>query len=268
MSVQAITWVLEDAPDLPAHLVGTLLALANHADRDGRGAYPAQSVVAWYTRKAERNARKDVDTLVKLGLIREGDQRLAAHIRGDRRPVVYDLAMERRREPLRPDGGMHTSPRKGSAGGSQHPPVDAARGDAHVRPDAGVPSQNGHGGTPTSPREMDIAGTGGCLHPPNLKKKKKTSSSSPSPVTQIAAALSLDEEEARGIYNRIASDPNVKAPSRYIDALIASGDIAKFRTSTKPAARAAATHPYQDTGRGYCAKCHMPETHARHGGKP
>lgn len=246
MSVQAISWVLEEAPDLPAHLVSTLLALANRAGPDGRGAFPGQAEIAWYTRKEKRNARKDIDALEKLGLIRPGDQRLAAYIRSDRRPMVWDLAMERKRPSRTFDEGTQTSPRK------------AERGDAHV------PSQNGrigHGG-------MQASSTGGRVHPPNRPlNQEASSSSSPNPIARIAAALGLEEEEAQIIYNRVLTERSPGAPSRYIDALIASGDIAQFRTSIKPAAPAAATHPYQDSGRGYCAKCHMPEKHARHGGR-
>lgn len=112
MSVQAITWVLEDAPGLPPHLVGVMIGLANHADRDGRGAYPSQALLSKYARKSERSVRRDLTELEEVvKLIWRGDQRLVQHLRADERPVVWDLAM-----PLRTDesGGTHTSPRGGT----------------------------------------------------------------------------------------------------------------------------------------------------------
>jgi hypothetical protein len=95
MSVQAINWVLNDAPDLPSNLVATLVALANHADATGRGAAPSQNRLARYTRKKPRTIRDDLAALESRGLIRRGDQRHVASLPADRRPVVYDLAMER-----------------------------------------------------------------------------------------------------------------------------------------------------------------------------
>jgi hypothetical protein len=102
MSVQAIAWVLEDAPDLPPHLVSTLLGLANHAGADGCGAYPSQSLLAHYARKNDRQVRKDLDALEELGLIRRGNQKMVLHLAPDKRPVVWDLAMHLHRPP-RPD---------------------------------------------------------------------------------------------------------------------------------------------------------------------
>lgn len=113
MSVQAITWVLEDAPGLPAHLVGVMIGLANHADRSGRGSYPSQALLAQYARKTERSVRRDLTELEELKLIFRGDQRLVQHLRGDERPVVWDLAM-----PLKEDdhGGTSTSGRTYTTG--------------------------------------------------------------------------------------------------------------------------------------------------------
>lgn len=97
MSIQAMTWALEEAPDVPAQLVSTLIALANHAGRDGSACYPSQETIAKYTRKTVRQVRRDLDKLVELQLIRPGDQRHVAHFRPDHRPLVWDLAMDRKR---------------------------------------------------------------------------------------------------------------------------------------------------------------------------
>lgn len=128
MSVQAITWVLEEAPDVKPHLVSTLIGLANHADRNGRGAYPLQATLAAYTRKSDRQIRKDLGEMLTAGLIREGDQRVVAHIAADRRPMVYDLAIERKQSEAADDrnhsssrGRNHSSTRKTPTAGTTVP---------------------------------------------------------------------------------------------------------------------------------------------------
>lgn len=94
MSNEAMTWALRDAPDVPSHAVAVLIGLANHANELGQGAFPSQKLLGKYARKLERQVRKDLSALEEMGLIRRGDQRLVAHIPADRRPIVWDLAME------------------------------------------------------------------------------------------------------------------------------------------------------------------------------
>lgn len=118
MSVEAISWVLNEAPGVPPSLVSTLIGIANHAAPDGRHSYPSQPTLSRYTRKSERQVRRDLAELVRLKLIRKGDQRIVEHLPPDRRPVVYDLAMDL-------DGRTSTSPRSSTSARS---PV-SERGD-------------------------------------------------------------------------------------------------------------------------------------------
>jgi hypothetical protein len=97
LSIQALAWVLDETPDLPPNLFGVLCGLANHADADGRGAYPSVDRLAFYSRKSRRQVQTDLAKLRELRLITEGDQRLVAHIDPRYRPIVYDLALDRRR---------------------------------------------------------------------------------------------------------------------------------------------------------------------------
>lgn len=98
MSVQAIVWALENAPiTKPSHL-GTLVALANQADSDGEGAYPSHATIAWETRKSPQAVRKDLKEMESDGIIKRGNQAMVAHLAADRRPVVWNLAMERTRD--------------------------------------------------------------------------------------------------------------------------------------------------------------------------
>ena len=95
LSKAAVLWVLYEAPGVPAHLLSTLIAVAAHTDQDGKGAYISAATAAEITRKTERNAKKDLAELTRLGLLLPGNQRIVAHIRADRRPNVYDLPMPR-----------------------------------------------------------------------------------------------------------------------------------------------------------------------------
>ncbi len=71
----------------------TLYALANYAGPDGRHTYPSVETLAHDAECSEATVRRDLKALIKDGWIRRGDQAHVAHIRGDRRPVVYDIAM-------------------------------------------------------------------------------------------------------------------------------------------------------------------------------
>jgi hypothetical protein len=100
MSVEAISWALNRAP-IPreqrnaSSLAIVLIGLANHADPDGRNAFPSVATLARYTRLSERSVQYALRELAALGLIRRSDQAIvAAHIkRADRRPRGWDLVI-------------------------------------------------------------------------------------------------------------------------------------------------------------------------------
>jgi len=109
MSTEAVSWALRDAPDVPAQCVAVLVGLAEHADKHGRGAYPSAGTLAGYARKSKRQVHYDMEALAEAKLIRFGDQSLAATYPVNRRPVVYDLAVERvqpRMQPASPQDGL------------------------------------------------------------------------------------------------------------------------------------------------------------------
>lgn len=70
-----------------------LVGLANHADKSGRCAFPSLTTVAAYACCSKRTVQRHIAVLLNEGRLREGDQRLVAHLPKDRRPVVYDVAM-------------------------------------------------------------------------------------------------------------------------------------------------------------------------------
>jgi hypothetical protein len=100
VSIEAITWALNDAP-IPADrrdassLAAVLFGLANHADPDGQNAFPAVATLVRYTRLSPRTVQYALRALEELHLIRPSDPDIiAAYLkRADRRPNGWDLAI-------------------------------------------------------------------------------------------------------------------------------------------------------------------------------
>ncbi|MEU5722760.1 helix-turn-helix domain-containing protein [Micromonospora sp. NPDC047738] len=138
MSIEAVSWALNHAPDVPPQCLAVLIGLANHADAAGRAAFPSQERLAHYARKTVRSVRRDLDELERLGLIRRGDQRHTAFLPADRRPVVWDLATHRRR-PLPASLDPYAEPHPGRPT-DVHEPVDNRHEPVDNREDVHVPS--------------------------------------------------------------------------------------------------------------------------------
>lgn len=111
MSIEAVAWALNDAPTTSTTDTLVLVGLANHADPDGRHAFPSVDRLASYARLTRRGVQLALRRLEGERIIEPGDQRVAAAYigRGDRRPTVYDLSLElRRAQPVdNPGDGVH-----------------------------------------------------------------------------------------------------------------------------------------------------------------
>lgn len=93
MSVEVISWVLNSAPvDEPSATL-VLIGLANHADPDGRGAFPSAARLVEYTRLSERTVREYLDVLEAAGIITPCDPAIVAAFikRADQRPQGWDI---------------------------------------------------------------------------------------------------------------------------------------------------------------------------------
>lgn len=201
-----MAWALEDAPGVPAPLVSVLVGLANHADRDGRGAHPHIDTLAKYTRKSHRQVQRDLEKLAALGLIRLGDQRLVAHIRQDRRPVVWDLAMAAERD----SGGEGDTPERGDthdtpspeSGMSPMSPRGASRGDTHVTPRKPRGDiHDAHGVTPMTPP----------IYEPSIEPSTKPPAHAATDVTPVRARAR--EERQPPAIPDAPPGPGVSGPS-------------------------------------------------------
>jgi hypothetical protein len=215
VSVRAVTWVLDEAPDVPANLLPTLISLARHADTDGRGCWLSKHRLAWNTRKGEEQVKRDLRQLRDRGLIRLGDQGLVAHLPADKRPTVYDLAVERKRDPYVPAaGGLVGSP--GDRGNSQVP----SRGDSQVPPGA-------ERGNPQV-RTGEPGGVSGGTHrfpkedPEEDLKKRSLRASAEQTIRERTDAT---EDETREVLRRIIAKHDPSSPDAYVRRMAKAGDL-------------------------------------------
>lgn len=94
MSLNAYVW----AASLPLDLLSAtafrvLLKYADGADQHGRTAWRTAAEVAVELQCSPRTVQRAIRELVAQGILIEGDQSYVAHIRADRRPVVFDINM-------------------------------------------------------------------------------------------------------------------------------------------------------------------------------
>ena len=94
VSQRCVEWALDEAP-VPASLVAALVVIARIAHNDGTASYQSIPTIAAKLRKSARQAQREIRALLKLGLIREGNQALVEHLSAGSRPIVYDLCLDR-----------------------------------------------------------------------------------------------------------------------------------------------------------------------------
>ncbi|MGI8333522.1 hypothetical protein ACRYCC_26515 [Actinomadura scrupuli] len=207
VSVRAVAWVLDEAPDVPANLLPTLVSLARHADADGRGCWLSKHRLGWNARKTEQQVKRDLKQLRDLGLIRLGDQRLVAHLPADKRPTVYDLAIEKRRKPyVPPAGGLAGTPVH--RGASQGPSRGALEGQA-----GGLAGQSG--GPSRAPKE-------------GLEEDLEEGSLHASAERTIQESTGATEDETREILRRIIAKHDPASPAAYVRRMAAAGHLAAW----------------------------------------
>lgn len=91
MSSVALMWAAGIAPVADVQEYACLTRMADEADEAGCGVYLATATIADDIKCSEKTVQRRLDAMLERKLIGLGDQRLAQHIRADRRPVVYDL---------------------------------------------------------------------------------------------------------------------------------------------------------------------------------
>ncbi|WP_426717068.1 helix-turn-helix domain-containing protein [Corynebacterium auriscanis] len=82
---------MEDAPVENQGELAVLYALADRSNDDGTGAYPSQEWIAERARCSPRTVRRHLNEMEQREVISRGDQKMVAHFRRDRRPIVWNL---------------------------------------------------------------------------------------------------------------------------------------------------------------------------------
>lgn len=92
-----MAWAIEQTITTDPASTLVLICLANYADKFGRSAFPSVETLCKESRLSERTIRHRLRELEELGLIKRGDQSIVSIYikREDRRPVCYDLQLER-----------------------------------------------------------------------------------------------------------------------------------------------------------------------------
>ena len=158
MSHQAVTWALDASATgpLPAEARLVLIVMANWADAHGRNVYLSASSIADRLGTTTRSVRRNMATLRERRLILCGDPEVIPdHHRHDRRPVVYNLAMQ-----TRPRGDSSVTP-------------SAVEREA-TRPDSNVIPLASHGVTAVSARGDSAVRHGVTLLSPKTVFKTNT----------------------------------------------------------------------------------------------
>jgi DNA-binding transcriptional ArsR family regulator len=96
VSIEAIAWAMTVAKVEDPGSAAVLVGLANHADPDGRHAYPSVNRLAYYARLSPRSVQRHLRKLAEDGLIGTEDDTRArdATTRPDQRPAAYRLLMD------------------------------------------------------------------------------------------------------------------------------------------------------------------------------
>jgi CRP-like cAMP-binding protein len=111
MTLKTMVWAIDHSPtyDPTSRLI--LVAMADDADGEGKNCFTSVSTIAKKAAISVSTCRRRMDEMEAAGIIRRGDQRLAAHIPANRRPVVFDLAiwMDRKAQDVVTDSDSATS---------------------------------------------------------------------------------------------------------------------------------------------------------------
>lgn len=148
MSHRASAWAWETTTGNSTRK-SVLAAFADYAGADGTAAWPSIETIAARVECSVRTVQRQLQILIDEGFMRPGDQELVSHLRADKRPVVYDLAMSdlvQRQWKAAAERGDTVTPRGPEDGVSDCHPAGSEPGDTHDAP------LESHGVTPVTER--------------------------------------------------------------------------------------------------------------------
>jgi len=156
MSIKVTGWALNEAPVEQPVQVLILVAMAERCNDDGTCSYQSVKTIASKARISPRTVHREFKNLEAMGVIRRGDQAAAEHLPVNRRPVVYDLAVELRR-------------------GDNLSYQDSGVTEESVQEESGVTSTTVRGDTDDSLGVTPMADNSSFITSPLTTKEKETS---------------------------------------------------------------------------------------------
>lgn len=199
MSIEAISWALNvDVGHATRKLV--LIGYANHAHKDGRHAYAGKGLIADYANCDAKTVQRQVKPLIADGWMREGDQSVVEHLRADRRPVAYELAMTEAQR-----GRWQAAAAAGDSSWASEQRADAhwrtggqpAPSSHESRRDSVSPRPDTHGGTHGGTSETPRGDTAMSPEPSGTIEPLQVVSVSQSPTTGRATTGLTDDDIER-----------------------------------------------------------------------
>lgn len=136
--------------DLPHNEAWVLVAMADHADHEGKNVFPSVELVAYKTGYEERQVRRIQQKLRERGVLVLVEDRRAQNL-----PHVYDLDLSKapRKAPRTPGQNVRRAPDKAKSGGRPAKAPDILTGG--TQPDQA--EKSGGPRTPGGPEAPDIA---------------------------------------------------------------------------------------------------------------
>ncbi|WP_181244334.1 DnaT-like ssDNA-binding domain-containing protein [Halomonas sp. ND22Bw] len=197
MSVEATSWALQQQAVTDPGARSVLFGLANHANHEGRHAFPSVDLLRRYTGLGRRTVIAKLKLLQQAGLIRKGNQRVAAAIidRADRRPTVYDLALGMGLESVEPIGDEQEPDMPTEPGANAAPRGNGSR-DAQAAPREGNGVQDSANGVQmTTPR-----GAGAAPEPSGTNPNSLSGAGDEHPMFGQAAGRDDDGQPPAGVH--------------------------------------------------------------------
>ncbi|MDI6910482.1 helix-turn-helix domain-containing protein [Nocardioides sp.] len=257
MSIPAVKWAINET-----RLTGTrklvLITFAEHADKGSAHAYPGIPRIASALNCTDRTVRRHIADLVDQGYLSEGDQRLAAKIPADRRPIVYQLAMteETRERWAAASGAAGVNRRRDAASAAGRKGVMAKAVRSASMPDCPSPTRTPSGMTgdtvrPDSSDSNDLT----VLAPrPDTGVRQTTSGTTMVNHQTTDAGLSPSADATIGADDALLREAQVALGERQLDDLL---DALGYRSGrdriTKPRSWLVACLKSKSTDKERCA---------------
>jgi hypothetical protein len=221
VSIQVVGWALEyqdlpldkrtGRPSSSAKLV--LIALANHADRDGANCFPAVDTICWYTGLSERAVQYTLRELEGHGVIRKTPNPLVLEAKVDdprKRPQSYDIVVFAKPDAVQPSapsqgrvrrvrGAKSTGSRGAKSATSLHPnrPVTVLTPEPSMLKDSAIAASS-----------LRDDGQGVFVQDRN-KDHKHEGRSYPAEWDAEDEARRIAEDRTERLLDRLASDPDI-----------------------------------------------------------